>query len=66
MNTKKIAGWLLLVMGLFLFFVCPMTHWVRNPELTQMQVLMEYWMELLCGIVLIAGGTFIVGMYENQ
>ena len=63
---KKVAAWLLLVTGLFLFFVCPMVYWVRNPELTQMQVLMEYWIELLCGTVLIAVGGFVVGIHENQ
>lgn len=64
--AKKVAGWLLLVVGLFLF-ICPMVYWVKNPELTQMQVLMEYWGEFLGGVVLVFIGTaFVVGAYENE
>ncbi len=65
MNAKTLLGWLLVLVGLVIFFICPMAHWVKNPELSQMQVLMEYWAEILGGIVLVAIGTWVAGIYDR-
>lgn len=52
---KKIAGWIMIVAGLLLFLL-PLVYWMKNPELTQMQIFIECWWLTLGGITLAFAG----------
>ena len=57
MKAKKIVGWTMIAVGL-LYFFSPMVYWVKNPELTQMQLFIECWWQFLGGLAMAVTGAF--------
>lgn len=50
--SKKIKNYLLAVLTFIAIFciIYPLVFWIRNPELTYMQIIFEIWWDIPLGI----------------
>ena len=55
---RNTIGYILQFTGLAIIFF-PVYMWIRHPELTEMQVFLNYWWLIMLGIAIGAGGMMI-------
>lgn len=60
---KKAAGIILLTAGIISLF-WPTWYWFNTPELTEMQIFLEFWWLILIGAALAFSGERIIKLQQ--
>ena len=61
-KLKKTTGWFLMIIGVGLFLL-PLIFWIKSPELSQMQIFLNYWWASFGGIALVFIGGILAEVY---